>query len=99
MRTEPKFQDHGIYHPPAEQVRVESEARINALLDRLIEGVEKQPQKSYVLSEFAVTLKQFEGADTEEQDRVGEYLERIMDILHIESSDGLINNWRYGFNP
>ncbi len=27
------------------------------------------------------------------------YIETIMDILGIESSDGLLNQWRYGFDP
>jgi hypothetical protein len=99
MRAEPKFVAAADYQPSSEEVRLESEQKINALLDRLIKGVEQHPQKSYVLSEFAVTLKQFDHADSEEQDRVGEYLEQIMDIFQIESSDGLINIWRYGFDP
>lgn len=99
MRAEPKFEERGIYRPPTQKIRIESEAKINSLFDRLIKGIEKNPRKSFVLSEFAVTLKQFDDADSEEQDRACEYLEQIMDIVHIESSDGLLNNWRYGFDP
>ncbi len=34
-----------------------------------------------------------------EQDRVLLYFEQIMDIAGIQSSDGMLNDWRYGFDP
>jgi hypothetical protein len=39
-----------------------------------------------------------EGEDSEERDRILSYLEEIMEILGIESSHGLLNEWRYGFD-
>ena len=35
----------------------------------------------------------------EECDRLLHYMEEIMDITSITSSDGLLNEWRYGFDP
>jgi Domain of unknown function (DUF4844) len=69
------------------------------LLDRLLVGLPQNPTKSYVLGEFKLTLTEFELADSEEQDRACMYIENIMDILGIESSDGLLSQWRYGFDP
>ena len=55
--------------------------------------------KSYVLGEFQSALNAFVSEDTEERERVCCYLERIMDCVRINNSDGLLNNWMYGFDP
>jgi hypothetical protein len=101
FRTEPKFQsDAKLFYPgaPNEVVRLRCEARLTALLDRLLMGIENTPTKEYVLGEVRTVLPQYEAEDSEERDRLLVYLERIMDITGIESSDGLLNEWRYGFN-
>jgi hypothetical protein len=49
-----------------------------------------------VLAEFAKTMAEFEPVDTEDREQFLRYLEEIMDILGIESSDGLLNRWMYG---
>jgi hypothetical protein len=52
-----------------------------------------------VLSQFKLTIGQFGSFDSEDIDRAARYMERIMDILGIESTDGLLNEWRYGIEP
>jgi len=37
--------------------------------------------------------------DSEDQDRICRYFEELMDIVGLESSGGLLNEFRYGFNP
>jgi len=37
--------------------------------------------------------------DSEDQDRICHYFEELMDIVGVESSGGLLNNFRYGFAP
>ena len=73
---------------------VEEQARLsgvlNNLLDRLIGGVQANPTKLWVLTEFQHSLKLVEGEDTEGRDHFGTELESIMDVLGIESSDGLL---------
>jgi hypothetical protein len=93
LRAQAKFE------AAPEDVGAQLAVHIDELLDRLIESIAEHPTKSYVLAEFARTLKCFEREDSEDQDSVLQYLENIMDILQIESSDGLLNNWRYGFDP
>jgi len=94
FRLEPKFEDGGMY-----QVRIKAAAHLNELLDRLVAAIAAHPTKAFVLSEFRRTFTKFDSADSEERDQLLAYLERIMDIAGIESSDGLLNNWRYGFDP
>jgi hypothetical protein len=37
--------------------------------------------------------------DTEDRERVCSYYEALMDIVGLESSDGHLNNFMYGFDP
>lgn len=37
--------------------------------------------------------------DTEDREMVCSYFEELMDIVKLESSDGKLNEWMYGFNP
>jgi len=37
--------------------------------------------------------------DTEDAERVAECFEMAMDCLGIESSEGMLNRWLYGFDP
>ena len=100
LRAKPKFLDEtDLLYPgaPNENVRVRAEAPLNALLDRLVLELPDNPKKSFVLGCFKDTLRQFNGFDTEEQERMGRYLEEIMDILGIQSSEKLISVWRYRF--
>jgi hypothetical protein len=99
MRKEPKYVagPGTIYNGLRPEVaRQKAEAQLNDLLDRLCMGLADSPSKQFVLSEFAKTLTEFEPTDTEDRECVLRYLERIMDILQIESSDGLLNGWLYG---
>lgn len=102
FRAEPKFhEDLPAFYPgaPNENIRERCELKLNGLLDRLIEGLPKNPTRNYVLKEFRSTLNLFEVEDSEERDRIALYLERIMVIVGVESSDGLLNKWRYGVDP
>jgi len=84
---------------PDESTRLRAENIINNLANRLIQGVKNNPSKAYVLNQFELSLKELQGYDSEERDRASLYLEDIMDILSIDSSDGTLNRWRYGFEP
>ena len=102
LRVAPKFTPDAarLYSgAPSESVRAECEARLNQLIDLLLGELPSNPRKEAALAAFRSALSQFETADSEERERVCSYLEQIMDILGIESSDGLLNTWRYGFDP
>jgi hypothetical protein len=100
LRSEAKFNEENLYPgAPTEEIRMNAEQAVNALLDRLSAGLPESPRKSYVLSEFLKMLKAFDDEDTEEREQACTYCERVMNILGIESSDGTLNTWLYGFDP
>lgn len=102
LRAEPKFHsDMPTLYPGAlnEEIRARCEHQLNALIDRLTDGLPARATKQYVLEEFRTTLAAFQSEDSEERDRLLHYMEQIMDITGIVSSDGLLNEWRYGFDP
>jgi hypothetical protein len=66
------------------------EDALNDLVDRLLDGIEQHPSKRWVLMQFQALLAAMEGEDTEARDHVGAELESIMDVLGIDSSDGLL---------
>jgi hypothetical protein len=89
LRQAEKFADLPGYNITEEQERLS--AVLNDLLDRLIAGVATNPTKLWVMMQFQPSLEAIEDEDTEGRERFGAYMERIMDILEIESSDGLLD--------
>lgn len=101
FRHKKKFlADDRLLYPGAgsEATRILLESKINELADRLISGIAINPRKSFVMDQFRVTLAQCVEFDTENRERICSYMEEIMDILGIESSDGLLNRWMYGLD-
>lgn len=105
LRAEPKFVPMSasktfplgyVGYLPVE-MRPEAEAQLNALIDRITQGIRNTPTKAFVLDEFRKTFPWFETSDTEDRDRFCRYLEDIMDAVGMDSSDGVINDWMYGF--
>jgi hypothetical protein len=87
LRAGAKFDDLPGYNTEQEQARCS--ALVDELIDRLLAGIEANPRKSWVLEQCLPTLKAACLEDTEARERFGPYLERILDILGIESSDGM----------
>lgn len=102
LRNSPKFheeREHFYPGAPTEEIRLAAEQAVNTMLDRIQTGVLASPRKLFVMAEFLQMLKAFEYGDTEEREQACTYCERVMEILGIESSDGLLNTWLYGFDP
>ncbi|MBB1381466.1 DUF4844 domain-containing protein [Shewanella sp. SR41-2] len=102
LKSQKKFLANlALFYPgaPDELIRIEAENVINSALVKLIES----PSDSFTENEFWLTLKvaakQLAKMDSEEMDRGLSYMEEIMDIYKIESSEGRLNEWRYGFEP
>lgn len=94
-----KFQPNGLYRPPSEAKRLLFESRVNALAARLRARSDSATTKADVLGEFQSTLKEFDLEDGDDKDEMLRHVEEIMAIFGIQSSDGLLNKWRYGFDP
>ena len=100
LRAEPKFYPAtNLFYPGAadEATRARCEALVNDLLSELMVSVKTTPKKSQVLSAFKATLSNANHFDSEEEDRLASYLEETLRILDIDSSNELIDVWRYGF--
>ena len=102
LKSQKKFLENlTLFYPgaPDELIRIEAENVINSALVKLIES----PSDSFTENDFWLTLKvaakQLSKMDSEEMDRGLTYMEEIMDIYKIESSNGRLNEWRYGFEP
>lgn len=72
---------------------------LNESISRLIQMLEKEQKvtKRLVLDEFEKGLNSFNelASDTEDRERVCWYYEDIMDIIGLESTNELLNNWMY----
>jgi hypothetical protein len=88
FRKKPKLANLPGVDPSAERERLTK--RLDSLLDTLREGVEANPTKRWVMAQFQRQLEAMLEEDTEGRDHFGIELEKIMDILGIESSDGLL---------
>jgi len=78
----------------AERARLSQ--KLNDLADVLVRGVERNSSKRWVLSQFQRALDGMDQEDTEAREHFGMELEHIMDILGIESSDGLLSYYLGG---
>ena len=99
LKAQPKFVDEPgtIYNGMRpEEMRQLTQARLNDLIERLMYGPGDLPAKRFALSQFAKSPTQFPGYDTEDRERMCRHLERIMEIVGIEHSGGLLARWLYG---
>lgn len=95
-----KFTAEALY-PGAtnEPDRLRFEAKINALARRVLPLADQPNPKAALLDAFSKAYPDFEEADTEDRERALLYFQELMEILGVESSDGLLNKLMYGFDP
>ena len=67
-------------------------AELDGLVGRLLAGVERQPTKFWVMKQFQASLDALDGEPAAVGKQVRTELERLMDILGIASSDGLLGH-------
>ena len=81
--------------------RVDLNTRFKLAVSRFISAVENKSTKDEYLALMASEIKKFERTDleTEDAEQVGTNFEHIMDCIGLESSEGILNDWMYGFDP
>lgn len=61
------------------------------------------PTTQAYLAKIKIGLDRFSDTDlindTEDKERVCQYFEELMDIVGLESSEGILNKFLYGFDP
>jgi hypothetical protein len=65
-----------------------------ALADTLLAGIEAHPTKFWVMRQFRKALERVGDGDAAAGDQLGGELEKLMDILGIASSDGVLGTYR-----
>ena len=88
-----KFTD--LPGPDTSQEQARLSTALNSLLATLIAGLSQNPSKLWVMAQFQPVMDSLYGEDTEGKEAFGAHLEQIMDILGIESSDGLLGFYLY----
>lgn len=86
-----------------EKMRPILTAKINQIASDFISVVEsKNPTDKKYQEKIGIGLSQFKDVylelDTEDRERVCSYIEELMDIVGLESSDGQLNKFMYGFD-
>ncbi|OYY95354.1 MAG: DUF4844 domain-containing protein [Hydrogenophilales bacterium 28-61-23] len=100
LQREKKFlEDLPNHYPgaPNEAIRMNAQVSVDVLVQKLIAELPSQPRRSFVLGTMKSTLASFTNQDTEEQEQLLRYCERILATLGINDSGELFNVWRYGF--
>ncbi|WP_291122043.1 DUF4844 domain-containing protein [Empedobacter sp. UBA7620] len=96
--------DESLFYTGLEDKNIQSNLtkEINKLA-KTFESIQssKNPSSDFYLKAIESSLKTIEkyDLDTENRTRVANYIEELMDIVELESSNGLLNNYVYGFDP
>jgi hypothetical protein len=91
LRAEEKFTNLPGASAAAERKRLEP--LFNSLLDTLIDSLERNPRKSWVLQFMEPVVGRFYAEDTEAREPCVDYLEQILSILEIKSTDGAFTRY------
>jgi Domain of unknown function (DUF4844) len=89
FRAAEKFLSLPGENTDTERARLAS--HLNTLIDSLSEGISANSNKLWVMTQFQDALKKVEQEDTEAREHFGSALETVMDVLGVESSDGLLS--------
>jgi hypothetical protein len=87
-RSGPKLADLPGPSPSPERERLASE--LDRLAEALIAGIEAHPTKFWVLKQFQGALLAVRQEDAEAREHFGTELERLLEIVGIRSSDGVV---------
>jgi hypothetical protein len=88
FREGPKLADLPGVNPSPERERLA--VVLDDLATRLLAGVEAHPTKFWVLKQFQESLEIVREEDLDAREHFGMELERLMDIVGVKDSDGLI---------
>jgi hypothetical protein len=86
LRESDTFADLPGIDPSVERARMK--AALNELLSRLLQGLETNPHKSWVIAQMKPTVQKIYLEDTEARERFVGYLHEVLVTLEIESTNG-----------
>lgn len=100
MRREQRFlPDWHIHYPgaPNEDTRKKAETIVNSMIDDVAKSIKRNPKKSSVLAAVKHHLSALYFYDSEERERTADYVEQIIEICQVSSTNELLNVWRFGW--
>lgn len=104
LKQESKFEkDDAILYPGIERIAIKT--LVSELIDKSIDefilqiSIDNLDENGFRIL-IDIGLHRFDqfNLDTEDSERVCGYYQQIMDAIGLESSNGIINNWLYGFD-
>jgi hypothetical protein len=105
IKKEKFVQDMSVSYPGISDpsLRLELTGKINqAAEDFKTVSQSTDPGREKYLEKIKLGLGRFDGTpvyDTEDRERICHYFEELMDIVGLQSSEGLLNEFMYGFDP
>ncbi len=100
------YEDYRIAYPGIADSSLRSvyTEKINRAAEDFREvAMSPNPTKQAYLDKIKTGLARFNDTyvkyDTEDAERVCHYFEELMQIVGVDSSDGILNNYLYGFDP
>lgn len=102
LASKDNFVEEGIYtgvHDPV--LRENLNRELNETIKNFIEAVVDGATKERYIILLRDSIGKFDRImlDTEDAERVALNFEKIMDCIGLDSSDGVLNEWMYGFDP
>ena len=82
-------------------LRMRLNTQVDSTIGKFVRSVQRKASRKEYLALLASEISGFDRAqlDTEDAEHVAANFERIIDCIGLESSDGVLNNWMYGFDP
>lgn len=80
-------------------------SQLNAGVDRAAEALAVAAEAQFTNAQLLAILEQHllqidrDALDTEDAEQVATQFEAMLNSLEIESSEGILNTWMYGFDP
>jgi hypothetical protein len=85
LKLERKFIEEDFYPgAPTEEIRVACEKRVNAFIEKVVFILDTKPEAAEVLALSEELERSFRTEDTEEREKVGDYICEVLRILDID---------------
>lgn len=96
----PKFAPDGMLYTGVADLgsRRAAESIVNDAIAEVRELLRAPTDNAVVLKVFQAALQRLVLSDTEDRERAAHHFEEIMDCIDLESSQGLLNEFVYGFD-
>lgn len=94
--------ESGLYPGcPDEELKGKLNAQVDAVISSFISKTKEEASSAEYLELPRSEIERFDRVhlDTEEAEQVSGYFEEIMGCVGLESSQGALNTWLYGFDP